>query len=502
MKKIIGIIFGFLLMVGVGEARNNTVILNMGLGTLTSLTDDAKIGLLPGGCYLEFDDQTTDEANFINCNVGIGTSAPSTLLDLTGGDLRIQKQADDFAIVADTVLGLIQFYGDDDTASADDIGGQIEVVSDATWTDGAESAYMAFSTMNDGTLTEAVRIDSEGMVGVGATPTQRFTVKSPSVGSYNTIFLAADESTLGAVYEEADGSGRFWISDAAGTSKVRFGAAGTSYIIGGIMQFGTASGAGNVNITPASAIDGLYIDQDNDDSAMWIDSESTSDYAMKVYGFIPAYLVQDITGGYGLKVRRNIAEVGSSPLVNLENAHASNTQSTLFIDHDSTGGATGYGLHVDSENAAGPAVFITSPNATGHLEVQGPVGVGTGSASIVRLSTAELTIVDNDELGRIDFISPLATPGGDAIAVAASIWAESEATFSASVNTTALVFATGTSEAAAEQMRIDGAGRVGIRVWTPYKSEDMGLLFLLLERGLAVGYLSVKTGIMMALISI
>ncbi|KKM61691.1 hypothetical protein LCGC14_1529200 [marine sediment metagenome] len=44
------------------------------------MSDDGKIGLLPSGCYLEFDDQTIDEANFINCNVGFETSTPAGLI--------------------------------------------------------------------------------------------------------------------------------------------------------------------------------------------------------------------------------------------------------------------------------------------------------------------------------------------------------------------------------------------------------------------------------------
>lgn len=48
------------------------------------------------------------------------------------GDFTIQGQAAGFAIVNTTSLGKLKFYGDDDSASADEIGGQIEVVSDAT----------------------------------------------------------------------------------------------------------------------------------------------------------------------------------------------------------------------------------------------------------------------------------------------------------------------------------------------------------------------------------
>ena len=76
------------------------------------------------------------------------------------------------------------------------------------------------------------------------------------------------------------------------------------------------------------------------------------------------------------------------------------------------------------------------------------------------LSTTEPTVVDGNELGRIDFQAPLDTAGTDAILVAASIYAEADATFSASVNSTDLVFATGDSATASEKLRIDSTGQV------------------------------------------
>jgi hypothetical protein len=54
----------------------------------------------------------------------------------------------------------------------------------------------------------------------------------------------------------------------------------------------------------------------------------------------------------------------------------------------------------------------------------------------------------------------LDTAGTDAILVAASIYAEADATFSSSVNSTDLVFATGDSGAASEKLRIDSTGQV------------------------------------------
>jgi hypothetical protein len=90
------------------------------------------------------------------------------------------------------------------------------------------------------------------------------------------------------------------------------------------------------------------------------------------------------------------------------------------------------------------------------LELRG----GAATPGKLLLSTAETTVVDGNKLGQIDFQAPLDSAGTDAILVGASIWAESDATFSSSINSTDLVFATGNSETATEKMRIDSTGQV------------------------------------------
>ena len=83
-------------------------------------------------------------------------------------------------------------------------------------------------------------------------------------------------------------------------------------------------------------------------------------------------------------------------------------------------------------------------------------------AGILTLSTASTEVDRFDHIGRINFQAPLEAAGTDAILVGASIWAECEEDFSSSNNSTGLVFATGTTAAAAEKMRIDQDGNVGI----------------------------------------
>jgi len=146
-------------------------------------------------------------------------------------------------------------------------------------------------------------------------------------------------------------------------------------------------------------------------------------------------------------------------------------------DGSSAGNAGGY-LTLDTSNNAGTmteqvrvtvagdvGIGTTAPSSL--LDVRGPTGTGTAPAGLLTLATNELTIVDGDQLGRIEFRSPIATAGTDAIVSAASIWAEANATFSASVNSADIVFATATSGAAAERMRILSSGHVGIGVTDP-----------------------------------
>jgi hypothetical protein len=103
------------------------------------------------------------------------------------------------------------------------------------------------------------------------------------------------------------------------------------------------------------------------------------------------------------------------------------------------------------------ATAVTSTNAK---EWRGATGTGTATAGVLKLTTAEATVVDADQLGRIDFQAPVHDGTGDALLVGASIFAEADATFSSTVNSTDLVFATGDSAAASEKLRIDSTGQV------------------------------------------
>ena len=116
------------------------------------------------------------------------------------------------------------------------------------------------------------------------------------------------------------------------------------------------------------------------------------------------------------------------------------------------------------KNSDGGDIFIVD-TTNSDVTINAPAG----SSGSLFLTTGELTVVDGDILGRIDFQAPLESSGSDAILVGASMWAEADAEFTASVNKTELVFATAETATATERMRLTWDGLLGIGTSTPEK---------------------------------
>ena len=152
----------------------------------------------------------------------------------------------------------------------------------------------------------------------------------------------------------------------------------------------------------------------------------------------------DISGNADIDGTTNLDAVDIDGAVQIDGAVTVGVDDT-GLDVKFFGASAGaYGLYDQSENA---------------FEIRGATAAGAG---LLKLTTGELTVVDADKLGRIDFQAPLESDGTDAVAIAASIWAEADDTFSSSVNNTDLVFALGKSEAAAEKFRLTADGEIGL----------------------------------------
>jgi len=113
-------------------------------------------------------------------------------------------------------------------------------------------------------------------------------------------------------------------------------------------------------VVQAGSGNGIKIDQNGDSNALYIDSESTNENALAIYGKYGIYVDQDISGGRAAYFIRNLAEAGSSPLVTINDTHTSNTAQALKITQD----GAGKGLHIE-QNGNGNAIKIESGATTG-----------------------------------------------------------------------------------------------------------------------------------------
>ena len=122
-----------------------------------------------------------------------------------------------------------------------------------------------------------------------------------------------------------------------------------------------------------------------------------------------------------------------------------------------TVGACDTGLDVKFFGASAGA-FMLYDQSCDLLEIRGATAAGPGH---LKLTTGEATVVACDVLGKIEFQAP-AECGTDAIVAGANIQAVAQATFSATVNNTDLLFMTGLSGAATEKFRFTANGELGV----------------------------------------
>ena len=119
--------------------------------------------------------------------------------------------------------------------------------------------------------------------------------------------------------------------------------------------------------------------------------------------------------------------------------------------------------------------------STNTLTSAGNVLIQSSTSSpggLLTLATTDTSIFNGNQLGTIQWKAVSEASGTDAVAVAAEITAEADATFTSSVNSTDLVFKLGTSGTATEMMRLTHEGYLnfadnrGIKLGT---GEDMSL---------------------------
>lgn len=115
-----------------------------------------------------------------NYTGGLSGSAPRIVFSNSGGSSTMPA-----AIVANDVLGSIDFFGNFDNTYSTAGGPAIIVAASNSWSGSSTPTYMSFKTMGGGfnVATEAMRIDSTGNVGIGfSNPTYKLHVNGSANG--------------------------------------------------------------------------------------------------------------------------------------------------------------------------------------------------------------------------------------------------------------------------------------------------------------------------------
>ena len=120
---------------------------------------------------------------------------------------------------------------------------------------------------------------------------------------------------------------------------------------------------------------------------------------------------------------------------------------------------TGYDVKFFGASAG---AYMLYDESLDQLIVMGASADSDASTGKLLLATSLTNINASDVLGKIEFQAPHEAGGTDAITVAAAIDAVAQGTFSASVNSTDLIFRTGHSELATEKFRFTSQGELGV----------------------------------------
>ena len=191
----------------------------------------------------------------LNGNVGIGTTSPKSLLNVTGtaaagGILTLEN--DSTSLVTDRKVGQIHFYSNDGSTNGAGVKADINAIVENSI--GSEIG-LTFGTSGTGSSTavEAMRIDSAGNVGIGTdSPLAKLHVKSSASNSYVVRSLSSAGTDLGGLYESTAGDAEIFLKTSNVATNVRLSSNNVSYLNGGNVGIGTSTPASLLSVRTAS----------------------------------------------------------------------------------------------------------------------------------------------------------------------------------------------------------------------------------------------------------
>mgnify|MGYP001172253223 CR=1 FL=1 len=348
---------------------------------------------------------------------------------------RIVLQTNQAAVADGDRIGQIDFQASNETgADALLVSASIWAEADDTFDATGNETELVFATGASETAAEQMRLTSDGKLGINiATPASLLDVRG-------TVQVGVDDTGHDVKFFGAtSGAYMLWDEDVddlilAGTAILSIDTTtdSSSTTTGSFHTDGGVGIAKKLYVGTDLDVDGTAnLDAVDIDGAVQIDGTVTvgvdnTGYDVKLFGAT--------SGKYWLwdEDADGVVQVGST-------LHAG----TLTVGVDDTG-------HDVKFFGASVGAFMIYDQSEDTLEIRGPSADATTSTGKLLLSTALTDINDGDVIGRIDFKAVVEAGGTDAILAGASIWAEADATFSSSVNSTDLVFATGDSDTATE----------------------------------------------------
>lgn len=353
-----------------------------------SVKDNAWVGLGSGAGRIEFDDQTKDEINFLNCRIGVGTSTPATTaaVDLSG------MTAERYLVYSDRTL-----------ASRLGNTAPLYIDEELTWSGGplggAGSAGIVLNLTASRSITTGSGIDLVNAFNGRAvrTSTEALTKNAATYGLYYSATDTAGYSGSGNIATITSGifigstrDGQYTMTNknaSVAVTGIDVGVVDTAtYNIGTGIPTTTTYGTKvavtwNPTQTAAGTLNakvyGVYADVDCSGTS-W----GTSDVLLGVAGYFDVSATQDLTDTIiGLDV-------------NITTTYAPSV--SVGIDLDATGSADrgiaidGFGTGLDINLAANSGVI--------GIDMDGTSGYGKGITINAILSAIEIT-VPNDANG-------------------------------------------------------------------------------------------------------